>query len=235
MSPVLFASHVNGHLIPSLPASAFESFQLGAGYPTEVSVWTKSFPVPTRKTGRVILNLDKRKVWKEDGPTKGQCLWEMHGVWGWDRNKKAAIALRESYFNKHPMSGKKVNLFLSLLVSWFKFCVDWLVHRLLLSILEQMGGSCTECFIFRKDYLYGDDTKWSGLSMIHCLVHFLSLVSFALRLLPKKISRSTSSMRPIGTTSMHCSIKLLVISQPTSKDFREYVSQFVWIVRNLTW
>lgn len=93
-----------------LSATAFESFQLGAGHPTEVAVWTRSFPMPTRKTGRVVLNVDKRNVWKEDGPTKGQCLWEMHGVWGWDKNKKEAIVLRESYFGKHPMTGKKVRV-----------------------------------------------------------------------------------------------------------------------------
>ncbi|KAE9405555.1 glycoside hydrolase family 5 protein [Gymnopus androsaceus JB14] len=89
--------------------TAFESFQLGAGHPTEVAVWTRSFPKPTRKTGRVVLNLNKRNVWKEHGPTKGQCLWEMHGVWGWDKNKNEAIVLRESYFGKHPMSGKKID------------------------------------------------------------------------------------------------------------------------------
>ncbi|KAF9078603.1 glycoside hydrolase family 5 protein [Rhodocollybia butyracea] len=108
-APSLHYFDYNTDLHLSAVPSAFESFQLGAGHPTEVSVWTKSFPVPTRKTGRVILNVDKRKVWKVDGPTKGQCLWEMHGVWGWDRNKKAAIVLRESYFNKHPMSGKKID------------------------------------------------------------------------------------------------------------------------------
>ena len=108
-------------------ATAFESFQLGAGHPTEVAVWTRSFPKPTRKTGRVVLNLNKRNVWKEHGPTKGQCLWEMHGVWGWDKNKNEAIVLRESYFGKHPMSGKKVRFSsdLYLLINLDCMQIDW--------------------------------------------------------------------------------------------------------------
>lgn len=55
-----------------------------------------------------MLNEAGRKVWRDDGPTSGQCIWEMHGVWGWDRNKNEGIALRENYFKKHPMTNQKV-------------------------------------------------------------------------------------------------------------------------------
>lgn len=96
------------YLQSSLIASAFQAFQLGSGRPTEVAVWTRSFPMPTRKTSHTVLNKAGRKAWREDGPTKGQCLWEMHGIWGWDKNKDEAVVLRENYFVKHPMSGKKV-------------------------------------------------------------------------------------------------------------------------------
>lgn len=34
----------------------------------------------------------------------------MHGVWGWDVGKQEAVVLRESYFTKHPLTGKKVRL-----------------------------------------------------------------------------------------------------------------------------
>ena len=44
----------------------------------------------------------------KDGPTGGKCVWEMHGVWGWDRTKEEAVVLRESYFSKHPLTGVKV-------------------------------------------------------------------------------------------------------------------------------
>ncbi|KAJ3764474.1 glycoside hydrolase family 5 protein [Lentinula raphanica] len=107
--PSLHYFDYNTDLHLSAVPSAFESFQLGAGHPTEVSVWTRSYPMPTRKTGSAVLNMEMRKVWKEDGPTKGQCLWEMHGVWGWDKNKNTAIVLRENYFKKHPTTGKKID------------------------------------------------------------------------------------------------------------------------------
>lgn len=51
----------------------------------------------------------------EDGPTKGECIWEMHGVWGWDGAKGAPVALRESYFRRHPITGEKVG---HSLLSW---------------------------------------------------------------------------------------------------------------------
>ncbi|KAI0260076.1 cytoplasmic protein [Gloeopeniophorella convolvens] len=89
--------------------SAFESFLLGAGHPTEVNRWTRSFPLPTRRTGRTLLNANGRKAWREDGPTGGRDLWEMHGVWGWDSSKNAGVVLRESYFVKDPSTGRKLD------------------------------------------------------------------------------------------------------------------------------
>ena len=54
-----------------------------------------------------------RKAWRKDGPTDGKCVWEMHGVWGYDVSKKEGVVLRENYFVKHPMTGKKVDASLS--------------------------------------------------------------------------------------------------------------------------
>ncbi len=108
-------------------ATAFESFQLGAGHPTEVAVYTRSFPMPTRKTSSAVLNTEGEKVWRPDGPSQGQCIWEMHGVWGWDVNKKEAVILRQNYFVKHPMTGQKVGL----TVAHRRYCthdrtkIDW--------------------------------------------------------------------------------------------------------------
>lgn len=81
---------------------------LGAGYPTVVPHYTRSFPMPTRLTSQQLLNTSKHKAWREDGPTQGRCLWEMHGVWRWDRSKNEGVVLRESYFMKHPTTKKKV-------------------------------------------------------------------------------------------------------------------------------
>ncbi|GJE93053.1 glycoside hydrolase family 5 protein [Phanerochaete sordida] len=99
-----------------------QSFTLGAGHPTEVGVWTRSFPVPTRRTGKTTLNAGGRSVWRADGPTAGQCLWEMHGVWGWDRGKKEGIVLRENYFKKHPQSGAPVDWYQDF---YFPFLKKW--------------------------------------------------------------------------------------------------------------
>ena len=67
-------------------------------------------------TSHSVLNPDKRSVWKLDGPTQGKCVWEMHGVWGWDKTKGEGVVLRENYFAKHPVSGRKVRLTFSSLV-----------------------------------------------------------------------------------------------------------------------
>ena len=90
-------------------ASAFQSFLLGSGHPTRVPFWSRSFPVPTRLTNYGILNSIGRNAWLPDGPTQGKCLWELHGVWGWDLNKNEGVVLRENYFVKHPTTGKKVS------------------------------------------------------------------------------------------------------------------------------
>jgi hypothetical protein len=83
---------------------------LGSGHPTSVPIWTRSFPLPTRLTSHGILNPLGRKVWLPNGPTGGKCVWEMHGVWGWDVNKNDGVVLRENYFVKHPFEGRKVSL-----------------------------------------------------------------------------------------------------------------------------
>lgn len=104
----MYSFDYNTELHLSHIPSTIESFQLGAGHPTLVRGWTRSWPMPSRQTKQTMLNEGKKRAWKEDGPTKGQCLWEMHGVWGWCKTKNQAVVLRENYFLKHPVSGKKV-------------------------------------------------------------------------------------------------------------------------------
>ncbi|EJD01855.1 glycoside hydrolase family 5 protein [Fomitiporia mediterranea MF3/22] len=89
--------------------SPLQSFALGAGHPQNVPHYTRSFPMPTKLTSFELLNTEEINVWRTDGPTGGKCLWEIHGVWGWDKHKKEAVALRESYFEKHPMTDKMVD------------------------------------------------------------------------------------------------------------------------------
>ncbi|KAI0073547.1 glycoside hydrolase [Panus rudis PR-1116 ss-1] len=85
--------------------SPLQSFMLGAGHPTEVQYYSRSFPMPTRHTHHVLLNPEGRTVWKN-----GQkCIWEQHGVWGWDERTHKGVVLRESYFKKNPITGKPVD------------------------------------------------------------------------------------------------------------------------------
>ncbi|KAH7907809.1 glycoside hydrolase family 5 protein [Hygrophoropsis aurantiaca] len=107
--PSLHGFDYNTDLHLSHVPTAFESFLLGSGVPTSVAAWTRSFPMPTRKTSSSILNTDGRKAWRPDGPTGGKCIWEMHGVWGWDLSKQEGVVLRENYFSKNPTTGKKID------------------------------------------------------------------------------------------------------------------------------
>ncbi|KIK98867.1 glycoside hydrolase family 5 protein [Paxillus rubicundulus Ve08.2h10] len=107
--PSLHKFDYNTDLHLSYVPSAFESFMLGSGYPTLVSHWTRSFPMPTRLTSRSVLNPDNRSAWRPDGPTQGKCIWEMQGVWAWDKVKNEGVILRENYFGKHPGTGRKID------------------------------------------------------------------------------------------------------------------------------
>ncbi|KAF7968161.1 hypothetical protein HWV62_31746 [Athelia sp. TMB] len=107
--PSLHGWDYNTDLHLAYVPSPFQSFMLGAGHPTEIPFWTRSFPFPTRQTSHGIQNKEGRKVWRADGPTEGKCIWEMHGVWAWDKQKNEGVVLRESYFSKDPISGRKID------------------------------------------------------------------------------------------------------------------------------
>ena len=129
-------------------ASALQSFLLGAGHPTTVGRWTRSFPVPTKCTGQELLNRQGRKAWRDDGPTDGRDLWEMHGVWQWDSTKKAGVVLHETYFVNDPATGRKVRF---LLLDSDQFgennsahdSTDRLVLGFLLPLFEALDRTCT--------------------------------------------------------------------------------------------
>ena len=87
---------------------------LGAGHPTTVGFWTRSFPMPTRLTSQRVLNTAGQKAWRPDGPTEGKWLWEMHGEGGWDQRKGEGVVLRENYFKRDPQSGRDVSVLCSL-------------------------------------------------------------------------------------------------------------------------
>ncbi|PPQ71478.1 hypothetical protein CVT25_013388 [Psilocybe cyanescens] len=105
----LHAFNYNTDLHLSHIPSAFQSFQLGAGHPTLVPTYTRSFPMPTKLTSYTTLNTAKVKAWRPDGPTQGRCLWEYHDVWRWNKVTDNAVVLRENYFRQHPDTGSKID------------------------------------------------------------------------------------------------------------------------------
>ena len=78
--------------------------------------------MPTKKTSTVTLNPKGRKVWTSSGPSGGKCIWELHGVWGWDEQKKEGIVLRENYFKRHPITGKEIDWYNDF---YFPFLARW--------------------------------------------------------------------------------------------------------------
>ncbi|KAL4071735.1 glycoside hydrolase family 5 protein [Scleroderma citrinum] len=120
--PSLYQFDYNTDLHLSHVPSALQSFMLGAGYPTLVSNWTRSFPMPTRCTSNSVLNSASRNAWRTDGPTEGICVWEMHNVWGWDKATNKGIVLRENYFMKDPVTGRKVDWYIDF---YYPFLKRW--------------------------------------------------------------------------------------------------------------
>ncbi|KIJ34283.1 glycoside hydrolase family 5 protein [Sphaerobolus stellatus SS14] len=120
--PSLYEFDYNTELHLGAIPSALTGFTLGAGHSATVPFWSRSYPMPSKLTHQVTINQEGKKVWREDGPTKGQCLWEMHGVWGWDNDKNQGIALKENYFKKHPETGNKVDWYTDF---YFPFLKRW--------------------------------------------------------------------------------------------------------------
>ncbi|KAJ3077100.1 hypothetical protein HDU98_008535 [Podochytrium sp. JEL0797] len=86
--------------------SAIQSFALGSGMTVEVDNYSKSWPVPTRKSGKRVLNEQKRSAWLN----YGDCIWKKHGVWGLDTNGKPRI-LQPNYFKTNPTTGKPIDYY----------------------------------------------------------------------------------------------------------------------------
>ncbi|KNC98302.1 uncharacterized protein SPPG_06696 [Spizellomyces punctatus DAOM BR117] len=74
--------------------SALQSMALGSGIPQEVDVWVKSWPWPTRKNHKRVINPGKTSVWL---PGR-ECIWRQHGVW--DIVDGQPRALVPDYFTK---------------------------------------------------------------------------------------------------------------------------------------
>ncbi|KAF8311637.1 glycoside hydrolase family 5 protein [Clavulina sp. PMI_390] len=102
--------------------SALQSMALGAGHAVKIPHYIRSWPFPTRISAHVTLNTQEVNVWRQGGPTKGRCLWELHGVWGWDGAQKKPVALRENYFTQHPVTFAPIDWYKDF---WYPFVNQW--------------------------------------------------------------------------------------------------------------
>lgn len=63
----------------------------------------------------------------------------MHGVWGYDTNKKEGVVLRENYFVKNPETGKKVEWYEDF---YYPFVQRWTQR------VRGVGRGCEEKMVF---------------------------------------------------------------------------------------
>lgn len=101
--------------------SPLQGFALGAGHATSVPVYTRSWPYPTRLSGRETLNKDGVRVWRADGPSAGKCPWEREGVWSYSSDRGRPVALQEDYFTKNRQ-GQAVDFYRD---CYFPFIKRW--------------------------------------------------------------------------------------------------------------
>lgn len=83
-----------------------QGFALGDGISQEVDVYVKSWPVPTKRSHKRMINQSKTSAWL-DGHG---CIWRDHGVWGIDPNGKPKI-MQDNYFAKSPKTGEPVSFY----------------------------------------------------------------------------------------------------------------------------
>ncbi|KAI8059155.1 glycoside hydrolase superfamily [Gongronella butleri] len=82
-----------------------QSFALGEGLPQKVGVFVKSWPFPTKRSHRRLMNSGKVSAW-----LPGQsCIWRQHGVW--DVQEDRPVLLKPNYFAKHPKDGRDVDFY----------------------------------------------------------------------------------------------------------------------------
>ncbi|KAK0534056.1 hypothetical protein OC842_002757 [Tilletia horrida] len=72
--------------------SFLQSVALGEGHAQLVPFYVKSFPFPTTLSHYSLLeppppSPTNPPLWRQNGPTRGQCLWRMHDVWAWDEGR----------------------------------------------------------------------------------------------------------------------------------------------------
>ena len=97
---------VNRDLHLGFTPTNLQAFALGDGKPQEVDFYVQSFPWPTRKVGKKVLNREQEVVWLNK-----QCIWKQHGVWGYDEQngQHVPVILKPEYFACDPDTGREVS------------------------------------------------------------------------------------------------------------------------------
>lgn len=87
------------HLGPA--PSPLQSFAAGAGHVVPgVGVYTRSWPVPTRRTGTMTFPVTEGDPFPRAWLPGVQCAWERESVWTWDREQGRPVVLKEGYFTR---------------------------------------------------------------------------------------------------------------------------------------
>lgn len=89
---------------------------MGAGHPTRIPHYVRSWPYPTKCNKMVIGNETGANAW-----TEKRCIWEREGVWRWSDQRKEGIALQDDYFVK-SRDGNKVDFYRD---HYFPFVKKW--------------------------------------------------------------------------------------------------------------
>lgn len=90
--------------------SAIQSFVLGDGYSLKIPYWKPSFPHPTEISHYVTVNEAGERAWEDGRP----CIWREHGVWEWDSKGQKPLVMRQSYFERDPRTGRRIE--------WYNDC-----------------------------------------------------------------------------------------------------------------
>jgi hypothetical protein len=86
--------------------SGIESMMLADGLPQDVPIYTKSWPVPTRRTLTKRLNEEQLRLWKDDI----QDVWRQHGVWDLVDDRPEYDSAHFTRFpDSHQRAGEAVN------------------------------------------------------------------------------------------------------------------------------
>ncbi|OZJ04839.1 hypothetical protein BZG36_02328 [Bifiguratus adelaidae] len=91
--------------------SPLQSIAAGAGIPQEIDIYTRSWPLPTRKTATRILNSEGVKAWLPGH----ECVWQVAGVWrpvqSKATGKTTVICDNPKYFSMHPVTEQPMEFY----------------------------------------------------------------------------------------------------------------------------